>query len=336
MISKSGHSLTAQPWEQPGWYGSMLEWSASSLAESGLALVGTTEVVTSRAWACVYRLPTNAGSTYFKAVNRRFRHEVALTDKLHRIAPGATTAVLAADRVRGWMLLGDAGSTLRPLVSSLADLHHWETVLQLYAQLQIDTAAHAEELVSLGVPDRRLTTLPALYPLILDHSLLTLGSEPSLSQAEYERLLTLQPVVTQVCEELAAVDLPETAQHDDLHDHNVFVRDGQYRVCDWGDACISHPFLSLLVTLNSVGNRFQLCEPSPELGRLRDAYLEPWTHFAPREQMAAALPAARRLGMLSRALTWRMVLLEAPASTVEELGNGMAAWAQEFLSTLPR
>ena len=46
--------------------------------------------------------------------------------------------------------------------------------------------------------------------------------------------------------------IPETIQHDDLHDGQVFVQDGRYLLLDWGDACVSHPFFTLAVTLDGV------------------------------------------------------------------------------------
>ena len=57
------------------------------------------------------------------------------------------------------------------------------------------------------------------------------------------------PEYAERCELLAAFGIPETIQHDDLHDGNVFVRDGRNLFFDWGDSCVSHPFHTLVVTL---------------------------------------------------------------------------------------
>src|SRR6266511_197345 len=50
----------------------------------------------------------------------------------------------------------------------------------------------------------------------------------------------------ELCDDLAAYDVPETIQHDDLHHANLYVQDSSMRVLDWGDASISHPFASLV------------------------------------------------------------------------------------------
>ena len=48
-------------------------------------------------------------------------------------------------------------------------------------------------------------------------------------------------------EELATHGVAETVQHDDLHLANVYERGGRFRLLDWGDTSIAHPFASLVV-----------------------------------------------------------------------------------------
>ena len=50
-------------------------------------------------------------------------------------------------------------------------------------------------------------------------------------------------------DELASYGVAETLQHDDLHDGQVFVKDGRNLILDWGDAVVSHPFFTMSVTL---------------------------------------------------------------------------------------
>jgi hypothetical protein len=82
------------------------------------------------------------------------------------------------------------------------------------------------------------------------------------------------------------------------------VKDGRYRILDWGDACISHPFLSMSVVERSVAYTLKLKPGSREIARLRDIYLEPFTTFASASQLRAIYPIAIRLGWISRALSW--------------------------------
>ena len=80
--------------------------------------------------------------------------------------------------------------------------------------------------------------------------------------------------------------------------------DALYRFFDWGDSCVSHPFHTLVVTLRSTAYRFDLEPDGPELLRLRDAYLEPWTAFGTRAELAAGFASAYRTGTIARALAW--------------------------------
>jgi hypothetical protein len=104
-----------------------------------------------------------------------------------------------------------------------------------------------------------------------------------------------------MCEELAAFGIPETIQHDDLHDAQVFVEDGAYRVLDWGDAVVSHPFMTLAVTLDGViAWGVDDVEGSEDLAPYLRAYLEPWGDPAELEPAAAL---SRRLGWILRVLS---------------------------------
>ncbi len=88
--------------------------------------------------------------------------------------------------------------------------------------------------------------------------------------------------------------MPETLHHDAFHGGNIFVRDGRYTFAVWGESCAAHPFFTLVVTLRSIVYRLELAEGSPELAGLRDACLEPWTHYASREPaggLCAGAPA---------------------------------------------
>jgi hypothetical protein len=71
------------------------------------------------------------------------------------------------------------------------------------------------------------------------------------------------------------------------------------RVLDWGDASISHPFASLVVTFRFLEERAQLAPGDAWFARLRDAYLEPW---GPGLHDAFAL--ALRAGAFARTIAY--------------------------------
>jgi hypothetical protein len=70
-------------------------------------------------------------------------------------------------------------------------------------------------------------------------------------------------------------------------------------VIDWGDASISHPFASLVVTFHFL-EQFNKPAPSdPWFTRLRDAYLEPWGRG-----LAAVFALAFRVGTIAHTFAW--------------------------------
>jgi hypothetical protein len=203
------------------------------------------------------------------------------------------TEVLFAD-AEGRMLMRSGGEALDGILDRDPDVRYWEEALPLYAELQVEATADAEELVAAGAFDRRSAALPSLYRALI--------AEPAPRQMaeEFERLQALLPEVDRVAAELAGGPLPETINNDDLTFGSIFLRDGAYRFLDWGDACVSHPFMTLTVTQRIIEIRHRLSLGSAEIARIRDAYLEPFTRFAPRSELEAMVEPARRIGQISR------------------------------------
>jgi Phosphotransferase enzyme family len=147
-----------------------------------------------------------------------------------------------------------------------------------------------------GTPDERLAVLPDLFrELLATHP-------PGLTEDELRQAHDAVPRFEEMCLALAEDGLAETIQHDDLHDGQVFVRDGRYLVFDWGDSCVSHPLISLTVLLRSTAWRLGLEPGGPELRRLRDAYLEP---FGRGPEIA---DIAYWAGTISRAIAWKRMV----------------------------
>jgi hypothetical protein len=160
---------------------------------------------------------------------------------------------------------------------------------------------------------------------------LRVGLEPGLTPAEHQRLRDGHGRFAAQCEALAAYGLPETIAHEEVHENNVLLGDGRYIFTDWSDSSVGHPFFTMLVTLRAAAHWLQLDEAGPELRQLRDAYLEPWTSFAPRETLAEALGLAYRLAMVNRALSWHRGMGGLPEAAAEPYADSVPGWLQDFL-----
>lgn len=330
MATESTAAVDAPGWLDPQWRAGALGWVTARLGEQGRSVVGEVEQPHVYPWSTVMRVPTAEGLVWFKANARGTAYEVPLLTALGRWCPDQVLVPLAADAERGWLLLPDGGTTLRAAQAGHTDVAHWERVLVEYAELQRRLVPRAAEMVSLGVPDLRPAALPGhLGDLLADDPVLMIDEPDGITSEDLDRLRSEQDRFARMCEELAATGVPASLQHDDLHDGNIFVPYaglGPYRVFDWGDSSVAHPFTTLLVTLRVVAHFGKLPNGAPELFRLRDAYLEAWTGEHDRATLLEACGLALLTGPLGRALSYRRSLLDATPSARARYGDGVPGW----------
>ena len=280
-----------QQWEDPAWVATAHGWIADRLRELGLTRTGEIEQPHVRDWSTVMRVPTEAGDVWFKANAEVLAFEAGLVALLAERRPDVVPPPLAWDDTTGWMLMADAGSMLRTVEPEEPWLDGWHDVLPRYAALQVAMTGDVGALLALGVPDLRLATLPERYQQVLDE----VGTE--------QRFRDAVPQVVDLCDQVASFVIGETVQHDDLHDAQVFGRDGRFQVLDWGDACVSHPFFTLSVTLEGVlAWGLYDVEDAVDTGPFRDEYLAPFAAANPGVDLVAAVEPALRLGWVCRAV----------------------------------
>jgi len=291
-------------WTSPATIAEAHAWLRHAAAAAGRRVTGPIEQPHVRPWSTVFRAPTDQGDVYLKLCGPSQDFEPALTALLARTAPDVVPTVLAIHPREPWMLLADGGAKLRDVLRGPALLEAWAGVLPHYAELQRRLLGHDAELLACGIPDRRLDHLPADLDRILD-------DDRIVARASAERLRALRPAIDADARDLASTGIGATAQHDDLHDANALRLGDRTVVFDWGDASLTHPFLSLWVLLRAAAHWADTATNDPAIVRLRDAYLEPWTSPLPRRAVEEAADRAMRLATLTRALTWyRVVTLD--------------------------
>ena len=276
-------------WEDKDWLAGAVSWVDERLAELGRSRTGEPEQPHVRSWATALRVPTADGPVWFKANTPELRHEVAVVELVSARVPDRVPPLLASDVERGWMLMADAGERLREVVAEERSLARWHDVLAGAADISVALEPDAEDLVAAGLPDLRLHLLVDAYAELVDRFEL----EPRFQDA-VGRVLDL-------VDELASYAVPETLQHDDLHDGQVFVKDGRNLILDWGDAVVSHPFFTMSVTLEGgVAWGLDDVADSEDIWPYVESYL---ARYAPgRPELREAVPPALRLGWVCRAL----------------------------------
>ncbi|MFD9096632.1 phosphotransferase [Streptomyces collinus] len=327
-VDRGRYEDAVTPWEQESWRTAALAWVADGLATHGLRAAGPLEVRL-RPWSVLARVPV-AGrpAVWFKANPPASGFEGVLTAALARWVPRHVLAPLAVDADRGWSLLPDGGALFRDVLERQAvGPETWEGLLRQYADMQRALVPHTQEIARLGVPD----ATPGQMPRVFDE---LMARNKGLRPADRSRLDRLRPRLLDWCAELADLGVPDSLDHADLHDGQLFHPEpGRYTFFDWGDATVSHPFCSLHVTARRAAERYG----PGVMARLRDAYLEPWTDDGrTTAELRRAVDLAWRLSALGRARAWGGLFPAAPGTTASlALSENSAQSLLELLDEPP-
>ena len=315
----------AQPqlrWHNPDWRKQAHDWVRVEAERNSIQLMGEIEQPHVYHWSTVMRVPSSAGDLFFKATAGETIYEIALTEKLAGWFPECLPELISVDTTRGWMLMRDGGEQLRASIRPTKDVTLWEPVITRYAELQIGLAKHVPEILSLGIPDHRLAVLPALYSqLLTDEESMLIDQEKGLSSADFQRLQNLHPRFEQICADLAAFGIPESLNHGDFHDGNVLVKNGRITFFDWGDASVTHPFVSLrtfFVSMEISLNLDDYAPPTPEMTALLECYLTRWESFGSRERLLNIYNLSRPVASIVKALQWHQSILRMDVPAREE------------------
>ena len=280
-----------------------------------------------RVWAGVWRAETSAGVHYAKQNCQLQAFEATVVPVLSELAPHRVVPVTATDPERGLLLTPDQGPVFADTVGG-DDLDAWGAVLAAGAHLQREVAPAVDRLSAAG-----LTTIaPADAPAYVDRRVAELASRPAgdpmvLPADRAAALGALRPAIAEWADRVAALGLPVTLNHGDLHAHNVFHVGEELRFFDFADALLTEPLGALLIPLNVLSGQLDAGPDDPRLWRVVEPALEVWSDLAPLPALRAALPAALQLARLSRVESWARCCVSMDrrrAGRVGRVGSGVA------------
>ena len=297
-----------------------VEWAREVLAPDRVTWIRT------RPWAEVWQLDT-ADDRYWLKINfRRTVYEPRLLELLQHTGADLLPPCIAHGS-QPWALIRDAGQSARETLLDVDPgfrIDFWCRVLAQYAELQ--RASRQLDLTGVGVPDFSAARLLDRF----DEALAEPGwLAPELvppDEGFTERIQACRPLLAEAAQRLAD-GLPPTVQHDDLHDGNVFTRDGRTMLIDWGDAVFAHPFGTLLVTRAVLAAQLEVDVDDPQLRRVTDAYLEAWrTGGESAVELDRQLELALRTAPLGRAAGWQRALGDPAVAVEHDFGDAVAYW----------
>ena len=187
-----------------------------------------------------------------------------------------------------------------------------QTLLSRYAQLQQHSLNHIDTLLAMQLPDRRLERLPQLV-----RDLIVTGHTHGWFDTELPtQVLATLPTLERLCLCLSAYAYAAALDHGDLHTRNVLVKGDRPRICDWGDACVTHPFCSLLPLVETMmGNQFSSVGELVN-NTLVKAYLQTWQSFASSHVLKVEMQQALCLGLVLRAIDIAYMLKSADSKSL--------------------
>lgn len=297
--------------------------------------VRSLEQVKLRVWASVWAAETDARRFYAKQNCELQGFEASLVATLAELAPDRVVPVAATDTARGLLLTADQGRVLGESTAD-DDLDVWERVLVAGASLQRELEPHLGRLSALGLTTLGPQDAPGYAELRLEELSSLPPTDPmALAGDEAEALRSSMSAVRGWADEVAALGLPLTLNHNDLHENNVFALGGSLRFFDYADSLLTEPLGVLLIPLNMLAHRLEANADDPRLWRAANAVLEVWSDRATMPELRAALPAALQLARLGRVESWARCCVSMSATDLEEWGNTVPRWLTTLLLDPP-
>jgi hypothetical protein len=306
----------------------VLQWATDGLTDAGHLPVATAQPHV-RPWSTAFRLETRAGDAFWlKANGDGTRYEAGLIELLAALGTPCTPRPLAVDAERGLTLMPDGGPVSRQAHGGLTPIEVTVEHVQRYAELQRSLEPHVDALLATGADDLRPERLAARLRSRIEQ-LLHERPPARLEPEDAARLRAVLPAYADACAELASAGIGPSLNHDDLHDNNILAAGPVF--IDWGDACVSHPFGTLLVTLRSVAFHHGAAIDDPRLDRIADAYLEAWTDVADRATLRRQAQLAIRVGPLTRSMSYVNALAGVDDAAWDEDADAIPGWLLELL-----
>jgi hypothetical protein len=271
-------------------------------------------------WVTVWAAQTHGRRFFAKQNCQLMEGEAALVATLMDLDPDGVVPAVATDPGRGLLLTVDQGRVVDE-ASALDDLGLWVRVLVAMAQQQRKLVPHRDRLSAIGVSSMVPWEVPEYAESRLGQMLSLPESSPMhLGGGLADALKLAIPTVQGWADEVAALGLPVTLNHNDLHENNFFAVGRAPQFLDYADALLTEPLAVLLIPLQVLSRRLRAGPDDPRLWSEADAALEMWSDYASMAQLRSALPAALQLARLGRVESWSRCCASMSDADLEDWG----------------
>lgn len=293
------------PWAKRGWQNHAFDWVHAQLDKLNFGLVGDIEVV--RIWCitALYRIPTNNGDLYFKAVPPTFSREIGVTHWLNTQLPSHIPEVIAFDKEQHFLLMRDFNANILRETENDVALSVWETVLTDFANIQKMTIGQEQTLLDLGALDYRLHQLMPKFKTFLADSDFV-GVKHNMPEDHITAIHDALPIIQSHVESLLAMNLPTTLLHNDFHTGNIAIKDDKTIVFDWTDAGIGLPIFDYSTLAYALNNVFK--EQPETIQHLRNVYFRALSDDNTSTQWEVAYESSRIISLVMQCVNYHHLL----------------------------
>jgi hypothetical protein len=330
----------------------LINWCAKQASYHGF-VVERVNVIREQPWATAIRLDVSRDGVrdvlWAKSIEDRNRFETDVIRILESFDAPSLVRSIASDRAHGYLLLEDGGPVLSTLVDNVGfsalshdvaaqSLASWRHMLELYGQTQRSSASSVESFLAAGCLDLRPAGALAYFDwLVDDDNTILRFARDGVTSGELVSLRASRSKIHAAVQQLATSTIAPTIQHDDIGPSNVCL-DG--RLIDWGDACVAHPFASLLTALRSNPDN----RPGSAADRvaLESQYLRGWLASGTDndvnsdeddnesiEQLRQEAQLACLIAPLGRISSW----LRAPEVALDLYPGALATWVRYLIDS---
>jgi hypothetical protein len=277
----------------------IIQWGCNALSSLGYTLKNNLpKTVVDTPWSCVLRFATSDGSVYLKHTPALLALEANIIHILRAQFHASVPVVIAQNAELDCFLMQDAGRPLREVLKQKFDVALLCKAIDQFTALQFAVADQVEVFLEIGVPDWRLNKLPDLYKEVISQKGLLIAD--GLSERESDVLEALIPKVSHACQKLSDYSIPQTLVQPDFSDNNILIEDVSHQITliDLGEISISHPFFSLLNSLQQVKKHHALREDEDRYLRIKEACLKNYMHLMPEQEVLDAFAMAQRVWLV--------------------------------------
>ena len=312
------------PWFRKGWFQRARQWTEAELEKQ--AYQRTSEVEQFKHWSLsvLLRVETNKGDVYFKISNKfpLFANEPLIMQKLSEFFPKFVPRPLAINEAERWMLMADFGAAKpdetqrKPLLIRMA---------RDYARFQQATSSPdmIARLEAAGCFNRRISVLETqIEGMYADEA-----SYAGLNEEEQSAWKACRPQLIALCQKLSSYKIPETLVHGDFHSGNVAIRDDDFLIFDWTDACISHPFFDLPIFLDYDGG--------DDVDAVRQAYLGEWQDYESMDNLETIYKLAETAASLHQVISYQGIRNGVEAEQQADWAGAVVYFIRKIIKALP-